>query len=101
MPLQCLEITTHCNDDNAEGPPQSSALLFSAMAAESLLVCHIKTVRGSLIPLPPLEARETDQIKLQAMGFVVTLKILRATVILTNWIWWNAAITTATFPYIR
>ena len=55
----------------------------------------------SLIPLPPLEARETDQIKLQAMGFVVTLKILRATVILTNWIWWNAAITTATFPYIR
>lgn len=30
--------------------PQSSALLFSTVPAESLLFCHIKTVRGSLIP---------------------------------------------------
>ena len=39
---------------------------------------------GSLIPLPSFEAWETDQIKLQAMGFVVTLKTLRVTVILTK-----------------
>lgn len=66
-----------------------------------LAYVHSILGRGSLIPLPPFEVRETDQIKLQVMGFVVTLKTLRATVILTNWIWWNAAITTATFPYFR
>ena len=36
---------------------------------------------GSLIPLPSFEAWETDQIKLQAMRYVVTLKSYRATVI--------------------
>ena len=56
---------------------------------------------GSLIPLPSFEAWETDQIKLQAMRFVVTLKTLRVTVILTNVTWWHVAITTATFPYFR
>ena len=55
----------------------------------------------SLIPLPSFETRETDQIKLQAMRFVVTLKTLRATVILTNGTRWHVAITTSTFPYFR
>lgn len=40
-----------------------------------------KLVMGSLIPLPSFEAWETDQIKLQAMRYVVTLKSYRATVI--------------------
>ena len=30
--------------------------------------CHFFKVMGSLIPLPSFEARETDQIKLQANG---------------------------------
>ena len=38
----------------------------------------------SLIPQPSIDVRGTDQIKLQAMGFVVTLKSLRAAVILAN-----------------
>ncbi len=54
------------------------------LPALGLPIVQISHRRGSLIPLPSFEAWETDQIKLQAMGFVVTLKSLRAAVILTN-----------------
>lgn len=54
------------------------------LRALGLPKCQIILASGSLIPLPSFEAWETDQIKLQAMGFVVTLKSLRAAVILTN-----------------
>ena len=54
------------------------------LGALGLPTCQIILASGSLIPLPSFEAWETDQIKLQAMRFVVTLKTLRATVILRN-----------------
>ena len=56
---------------------------------------------GSLIPLPSFEAWETDQIKLQANGDVVTLKYLRATVILTNGNWWQDDTRATSFPYFK